>query len=58
MNFQKKISDFEKTEQDIAKSIADGDPFVLKKTEDNYFQPDPGKPIKQKMILRIKMTAL
>ena len=41
-----KKSDFEKTEQDIIQSIIDDVPYVLKKTDDNYFPPHPENPIK------------
>ena len=41
-----KKSDFEKTEQDIIQSIIDDVPYVLKKTDDNYFLPHPENPIK------------
>ena len=44
--FKPKVSDFETTEQDIIQSIIDDEPFVFKKTDDNYFHPYPEKPIK------------
>ena len=44
--FKPKKSDFEKTEQDIVQSIVDDEPFILKKTDNDYFPPYPEHVIK------------
>ena len=44
--FKPKISDFERTEKDIIQSIIDDKTFILKKTDDDYFPPQPEVAIK------------
>ena len=46
IRIQTKKSNFEKTEQDIISSITDDKPFILKKTDDDYFPPYPENPRK------------
>ena len=44
--FKPKKSDFEKPEQDIIQGIIDDEPFILKKTDNDYFPPYPENQIK------------
>ena len=45
-NSNRKKSDFEKTEQDIIQGIIDNEPFILKKTHNDYFPSYPENLIK------------
>ena len=44
--FKPKKSNFGETGQGITQSIIDDKPFILKKTDDDYFPPYPENPIK------------